>query len=78
VPVLPGDLKLLGPLQRWPIRLNGQTVDGYKIRFSIRNAGEYTAYVPVDGLTFEMIQNAMVIVATPVIAALDAFGTDEG
>lgn len=51
MPLQPGDVKLIPPLEPTYGDVNGQAVPVFKIHFTFRGTGSYSVLVPRDGYT---------------------------
>lgn len=71
--LLPGEVKIIPPLQPTYGNVNGQAVPTYKINFSIRGQGSYSVMVPREGFSAKVAEATVAEEAQKIVDLLDAF-----
>lgn len=71
--IVPGDIKIVPPIQTTYGKVGTSSVPVYKIWFTIRGQGPYSVLVQVDGFTPQRAHDAILDVAIPLIDTLDQF-----
>lgn len=73
MPIQPGDIKIVPPIQTTQMSDGGRVVPAYKIHFSVRGEGSYNVTLPQAGYTVEKAQAAITDAASHIVDTLDAF-----
>jgi hypothetical protein len=71
--LVPGDIKIVPPLQQTLAGDGTRSYKVYRIRFAIRGEGNYSVDIPVDGYTPEKAQKAIEDKARGICETLDLF-----
>ena len=74
MPLNPGDVKLIPPIQQTYGNVNGQAVPVIRAYFSVRGQGSYDVMVPRDGWTPQVLEETIAREAAKIVAILDAIG----
>lgn len=68
----PGDIKLQKPIVNTYMRVGQNSVPAYKFYFTVRDLGQFSVLVPVEGVSASVVEDAIKKVAVPLIAAAES------